>query len=271
MRQAIGTQAGFSLISLLIASAIGIFIMGGAGKVYIDSKNTFNARSSVSAATENYRFAIQDLRRTIVMAGRSIIPENDDTTAYSQPDTDALRTFPAVGSGGIEDENNGSSVVAIRYASGPAPCGLDVVLDGTTNPVTARFFVDVDGNLICEGTLGSQTISQPLVSGIARMRALYGVDTDGDGIANQYLSATVVDTNSRWVNVVAIRIGIVTGSGDGQEMPVMYRPSVIEPLDIMGMEYTPTDSTQAFKSANVTIQLRNLHQSMNRQATNFGG
>ncbi|MEW8079372.1 MAG: prepilin-type N-terminal cleavage/methylation domain-containing protein, partial [Candidatus Thiodiazotropha endolucinida] len=32
-------QAGFSIVSLMIASAIGLFLIGGAGKVYVDSKN----------------------------------------------------------------------------------------------------------------------------------------------------------------------------------------------------------------------------------------
>ncbi|MES9930046.1 MAG: hypothetical protein ABW158_18190, partial [Candidatus Thiodiazotropha sp. 6PDIVS] len=162
-------QAGLSLVSVMIASIIGIFIVGGAAKVYVDSKNTFNARSAVAAATENYRFALQDMRRAVVMAGRSIIPENDDTTAYDQPDN-GLRTFPAIAVDGIQDiDANGSSVVAVRYASGPAPCGLGGTLDGAVgSTITVRFYVDNDGNLVCE--VPEQNYAQPLVSGIAQMR-----------------------------------------------------------------------------------------------------
>ncbi|MCU7906843.1 MAG: PilW family protein [Candidatus Thiodiazotropha sp. (ex Epidulcina cf. delphinae)] len=260
-------QGGFSILSLMIASAIGIFLLGGAGKVYVDSKNTFNARSAVAAATENYRFAFQDLRRTLVMAGRSISPADDDDNAYSANDN-GLRTFPAVsgtddGLGITDIDGNGSSIIAVRYAAGPAPCGLAGPWDGT---LTARFLVSDQGDLVCH--VPERDHRQPLVSGIARMRALYGVDTGGDGVANQYLSAKAVDTAIGWVNVVAIRIGLVVGSGDGQELPGVYRPSTEETLDLLGSGYQVPDTIHAYKSVSTTIALRNLHQTMNRQVAN---
>ncbi|MCG7968980.1 MAG: PilW family protein [Candidatus Thiodiazotropha taylori] len=259
-------QAGVSLISLMIASAIGFFIIGGAGKVYVDSKNTFNARSALAAATENYRFAFQDMRRVLVMAGRGIIPENDNDSTYGVTDN-GLRTFPEISTDGIQDiDSNGSSVIAVRYASGPAPCGLAGTLGGTVaDTITVRFYLNADGDLICE--VPERNYAQPLVSGIARMRALYGIDTDGDGLANQYFTATAVDDEARWVNVVAIRIGIVAGSGEGQELPEIYRPSTAEPMDVMGATFTPTETSRAYKSSSTTITLRNLRNGINRQAT----
>ncbi len=263
-------QAGFSILSLMIASAIGIFLIGGAAKVYVDSKNSFTVRSSFAAATENYRFAFQDLRRVLVMAGRSILPSNDDIASYSVLDN-GLRTFPEIGVDGILDaDTNGSSRVAVRYASGPAPCGMAGTLGGdVADTITAIFHVDADKNLVCE--VPEQNYSQPLVSGVERMRALYGVDTDGDGIANQYLTASLVDSSSLWVNVVAIRIGIVTSPGDGQQLPYNYRPSAPTPLDMLGDPFIPLDLEVPYKAANITIQLRNLNQNINRQNANLGG
>ncbi|MET0068207.1 MAG: PilW family protein [Candidatus Thiodiazotropha sp.] len=262
-------QAGFSIISLMIASAIGIFLIGGAAKVYVDSKNSFTVRSSFAAATENYRFAFQDMRRVLVMAGRSILPSNDDMTSYSTSDN-GLRTFPGLGADGILDADaNGSSRVAVRYASGPAPCGMAGTLGGdVVDTITAMFYVDADKNLVCE--VPEENYSQPLVSGIERMRALYGVDTDGDGVANQYLTASLVDSSALWVNVVAIRIGIVTSPGDDRELPYNYRPSSPTPMDVLGDTFTPTDTEIPYKAANVTIQFRNLHQAINRQNANLG-
>ncbi|MCG8052258.1 MAG: PilW family protein [Candidatus Thiodiazotropha endolucinida] len=260
-------QSGVSLISLMIASVIGIFVIGGAGKVYVDSKNTFNARSAVAAATENYRFAFQDMRRVIVMAGRGILPENDSDTVYADTDND-LRTFPAIGTDGILDidPTTQSSIIAIRYSSGPAPCGLTGTLTGdVAETITARFYIDLDGNLICE--VPERDYAQALVSGIARMRALYGIDTDGDGLANQYLTATLVDDGALWVNVVAIRVGIVAGSGEGQELPAAFRPETPEEMDVMGSTFTPTETSRAYKSSSTTITLRNLRNGINRQAT----
>ncbi|MES9939364.1 MAG: PilW family protein [Candidatus Thiodiazotropha sp. 6PLUC2] len=253
MKATPGNQSGFSIVSLMIASAIGIFLIGGAGKVYVDSKNTFNARSSVAAAVENYRFALLDMRRALVMAGRGILASQNGNLATGP--------FPGVATDGAEDtDSNGSSVVAVRYASGPAPCGIS---GDVTATITVRFLVDDDGNLVCN--VPEQDYSQPLVSGIAQMRALYGVDTDADGVANQYLRTNVVDDGGLWINVVSIRIGLVTGSGEGQDLPVAYRPATPEPKNMLGDEYTPTDTSKAYKSASTTIAFRNLNQTMNRQ------
>ncbi|MES9850931.1 MAG: PilW family protein [Candidatus Thiodiazotropha sp. L084R] len=253
MKATKGNQSGFSILSLMIASAIGVFLIGGAGKVYIDSKNTFNARSSVAAAVENYRFAILDMRRALVMAGRGILASQNGNLITGP--------FPGVAADGAVDiDANGSSVVAVRYAAGPAPCGISGDIATT---ITVRFLVDNDGNLVCN--VPEQDYSQPLVSGIAQMRALYGIDTDADGIANQYLSTSVVDDNGLWVNVVSVRIGLVTGSGEGQDLPAVYRPATPEPKNLLGDEYTPADTNNAYKSASTTITFRNLNQSMNRQ------
>jgi type IV pilus assembly protein PilW len=269
-------QTGFSIISLMIASAIGIFIIGGALKVYIDSKNTFNARSAVAAATENYRFAFQDMRRTLVMAGRDVSPADDGSDAYQAADN-GLRTFPAIDPYGIvsgatahgstwSPDPEDSSIVAIRYASGPAPCGLpDNTLDAGT--ITVRFLVDPESNLICQVYQGStQLVAQPIVSGIAQMRALYGVDRLGiapdtdipDGVADIYLTAAEMDSND-WPAVVSIRIGLVVQSGDGIELPNAFRPDTYQTLDLLGATYTAPDTNSVYKSASTTISLRNLH------------
>jgi type IV pilus assembly protein PilW len=249
-------QAGFSILSLMIASVIGIFIMGGAGKVYIDSKHTFNARSSVAAAVENYRFALLDMRRALVMAGRGI-PASENGNLATGP-------FPGTAADGAmdSDSDTGSSVVAVRYASGPAPCGLTGDIIAST---TVRFYVDADENLICEAQTGPQLYAQPLVSGITQMRALYGVDTDADGIANQYIRTSLVDASSLWANVVSVRIGIIAGSGEGQDLPTIYQPATVEPLDLLGEDFTPTETNRTYKSASTTIAFRNLNQTMNRQ------
>ncbi len=72
---------GFSLVSLMIAMVIGIFIIGAAGQVYVQSKSSFNARAAVSAVSENGRFAIQDLRRTLAMAGMNITASDELSSA----------------------------------------------------------------------------------------------------------------------------------------------------------------------------------------------
>ncbi|MEW8505205.1 MAG: PilW family protein [Candidatus Thiodiazotropha sp.] len=269
-------QAGLSIISLMIASAIGVFLMGGAGKIYLDSKNAFVARSTIAAAAESSRFAVQDLRRNLVMAGRGITEQNDNPGVYNLADNN-LRTFPGVDADGtvaanstgiIDIDSNNSSAVAIRYASGPAPCGQDGTIDTTH---TVRYYRNSDAELMCqaiETVAGALNVGgafeRAMASGVVFMRALYGVDTDADGVANQYLTATEVDNAGRWVNVVTIRIGMVTSS-DNEELPYVYRPETAEQMSVLGMEHTADDTSHSFKTASATIALRNLNTTVQRQ------
>ncbi|MEW8693674.1 MAG: hypothetical protein AB2535_21790, partial [Candidatus Thiodiazotropha endolucinida] len=196
-------QAGFSIISLMIASAIGLFLIGGTGKIYLDSKNAFTARSAAATAAESSRFALQDLRRYLVMAGRGVIEQDDSPDAYSAADNN-LRTYPVVDpdntvaaatTGIIDQDIDGNSAVAVRYAVGPPPCGQGDRIDSTH---TVRFYVNDQNDLVCQSieTVGGlldidNLYERPMLSGVVSMRVLYGVDTDTgsaeDQIANQYL------------------------------------------------------------------------------------
>jgi type IV pilus assembly protein PilW len=256
-------QAGFSILSLMIASTIGLFLISGAGKVYLDSKNAFNARSAIASATEKSRFIIQDLRRTLVMAGRGIPQSVDNLDAYAGDDNNQ-RTFPAVGTGGIlHTDGNGSSVIAIRYAEGTAPCGIGGNLNGVTS--TVRFYRDNDNNLICEANIGGTVTTELLASDILMMRALYGINMDANDItADHYLTADELAPES-WNYVVAIRIGFVTSSGDSDLLPAMYQPSAPEELDVLGMTFTAPDTAHFYQTASTTISFRNRNGVIQRQ------
>ncbi|MEW8586136.1 MAG: PilW family protein [Candidatus Thiodiazotropha sp.] len=272
MTRANHRQAGFSIISLMIASAIGIFLIGGAGKIYLDSKNAFNARSAISSVAESSRFAVFDLRRYLVMAGRGISKKDDAEYFYTIPDNN-LRTFPAVDPDNtvaststaiIDQDNNDSSAVAVRYKIGPRPCAhiTTPLTEDDDETHTVRFYRNNNGELVCQDILttagGLTTVyERAMVSGVYRMRALYGIDTDADGFANQYLTATEVDDAGRWRNIVSIRIGLITSS-DTNELPYTYRPATAEQIGMLGMDVTAPDTSHAFRTASTTIMLRNL-------------
>ncbi|MCP4275821.1 MAG: hypothetical protein GY779_05650 [Gammaproteobacteria bacterium] len=274
MRSLSRSENGFTIVEMLIATMIGIFIIAGAGKIYMDSKTTFMTRDTVAAATESARFAVQDLRRTLVMAGRGVTEDVDNATAYTTVDNN-LRTFPAVSADGsnasavtgiVDKDDRGSSAIAIRYAIGPAPCGIAGTIAANT---TVRFFVNANSDLVCEVVGG---LSQPLVSGVARMRVLYGVDTDEDGYANAYWTAGQVDDRGtipagRWPNVVSMRIGMVVNSGN-VELPKASRlAAASETLSMLGSDYTvaAVDNALFHKTVSTTFFLRNLHTAVQRQ------
>ncbi len=274
MRHSSRYAAGFTLVEMLIASIIGIFVLLGAGLIYNSSRQTFEVRDAVAAATESARFAVQDLRRTLVMAGRGITESVDNGSVYYDGAAvvadNGVRTFPAVSANGssagaiariVDIDDDGSSIVAIRYATGPAPCGKSGTITGTTT--TVRFFVNANDELVCDDGVSSQ----PLISGVVRMRALYGVDTDGDGYANSYWNATEVQNDkARWHNVVSIRIGMIVNSAE-VDLPNGTVLSDAQTLSLLGSPYTvPTADNDLFhKSVSTTFYFRNKHTSVARQ------
>lgn len=254
---------GFSLISLMIASSIGIFLVAGISTVFVSSKTTYNFRAAAALSYENTRFAIQDLQRYLVLAGRGI---NPDPSSYRSGVDDGKRTFPAYISKGdaikttgiVNIDNQGSSIIAVRYASGSKPCGESGTVSATT---TIRFFINANSELVCEKV---GVYQRPIVSGIIRMRALYGIDTDSTGSANQYLEASVVENEGRWDNVVSIRVGLITSSAE-LLIPSSFRPKNVESMGLLGTQYPLPDTTHFFNSSSITILFRNLNKTVERQ------
>ncbi len=272
MRMQRQKNGGYSLITLLIASVIGLIVMGGIGGVYMSSQNTYRFREAVALGNENASFATNDLRYHLVMAGREIPSSADSPTNYADDVDDGDRTFPLVAADGsssgsttgiVDKDDNGSSIIAVRYASGPAPCSDSAPVTATT---TVRFYIDQDADgedvLYCERVEAG--VKRPMVSGIVRMRVLYGVDTDDDGFANQYLSAQNV-AGAQWATITAIRVGMIVRADQDTEVPSEFQGTLPSNMNLLGSSFALPDTTHHYKSVNTTVVLRNLNTTVSRQ------
>ena len=64
-----------------------------------------------------------------------------------------------------------------------------------------------------EYTSGSSISAEALVEGIERLSARYGLDSDGDGVVNQYLDASeILPFGSQWQSIVSVRLELVARS-----------------------------------------------------------
>ncbi len=267
-------QKGITLVSLMVATVIGLFLVGGVLTIYLNSKTSFNVLNVVSEVSENQRFAMDDMRRILVMTGRSIVSAEDSDEDYRAfpPVESTYSTAAASGAEYIYDGGTTESdIIAVRYRRGPS-CGAYQDVPLTTRPSMVRFLL-VNDDLVCELTTytgGTTTTRQTMVSGIQRMKALYGVDDTNDGYANRYLTAPEVDdltaptgSNTPWARVVAVRIGLVAGSET--ELPLKARGQTAQTLSLLGMAYTEPDTTHLFRVAAGTILLRNFNTVVQRQ------
>ena len=60
---------GFSLVEIMVALGISLFILAGIGYVYTNSKQTYRVQDQLSRLQENGRLAFEYLTRDIRMAG----------------------------------------------------------------------------------------------------------------------------------------------------------------------------------------------------------
>src|SRR5262245_12942378 len=81
------TQAGFSLIELMVASAIGLLIVLGMLTLFVNVSRTNDEMAKTNAMIENGRFAMQLLQNDVAHAGfwNMYYPDFDDLTITDEP------------------------------------------------------------------------------------------------------------------------------------------------------------------------------------------
>jgi len=209
-------QAGFSLVEILVAMALGLVLLGGTIAIYASSKDSYRLQENIAGMQENARFAIHALRRDIEMAGF--------------PQVLNVAPFLAAGDtppGDIEVSADGDSdIVTVQFQSSPPPVAGALPIDRNClgmqiplgNPIINQYFVE-NGNLRCRSsTAGGATQTQTLVENVENLQVLYGIDEDGDNIANRYVTATevtdgVIDAGTPdWGRVVSLRLALLVAS-----------------------------------------------------------
>ncbi len=212
-------QRGFSLVEMMVALIIGLFVLAGVGSVYITGKRSYNARDGLSLLQENGRIAIRMIEQTVQRAGYPMYAEVEPVIHSAQQiesmlledgsSAEELGLEPS--SDGLEQRASDELTVAYQPVPGSAwEAGEDCVGNRTKlkDLVVSRLFVD-KGVLKCHGS-GKRT-AEPLVDNVVAMQVEYGVDESGDGFADRYAALPAV---SDWGKVVSIRVALLVSSGE---------------------------------------------------------
>ena len=226
-------QVGLTLIEIMIALLIGVFLLGGIIQIFIGSKQTYRMQENLSRLQENGRFAMYSLDHDIRMTGY--------WGCHSGTNTDITGADNNTGVTGIIDEGTDSITLLGAFVLAPTTesCGSSANATNsccTTDPSLTANICPV-ANLANCFTAPSSTISYKinnavlqqgsngLVEGIENMQILYGEDTDMncatgtsvDYVPNYYVAANLVVNMCR---VVSIRITLTARTLDGNLTPV---------------------------------------------------
>lgn len=245
----ISKMKGLSLIELMVAMTVGVFLIGGLSSVYINSKTSDKMRSQISEMEENARVALLSLRQIISHAGYSPEPPllSIDKPFYTEagdiPNPDCR-------GGGtdnkllkysyINDEKTQDSVVAKRdsmvvvsildspNSTSPsaasnitedctgavvAPqCSSDS-LEGIYNRSEARvynyLYINTPSGRRALTCMGSLGGAQPIAENIESLQFLYGVSKGSGKLVYKNAEEVAAD---EWGNVTIVQVGILVRS-----------------------------------------------------------
>ena len=200
------TQAGFTLIEIMVAVTIGLFIVLALTGVFINMKSAFTAQDQLSELQDSERLALTVLTTTVESAG--YFPDPLASTA-----TGNLPAGGAFADGqgivGTTGAAPASDTLTTRYVSasgdGLVDCFGQTNTSGSKATFTNVFSVSANNELMCAANGGTPTA---LISNVSALSVLYGTDTSASGNADRYLTATAVTNGSWWLQVRTARITI---------------------------------------------------------------
>ena len=212
-------ERGLTLIEMLIAILIGLFLTGGLLTLVQGMKRANLNQSGLSQLQDNERMAMTLITDVIKSTGYYSDPvHNSAASSFPLKNYNANANFTFAGQAlvGTGAYGAGSNVITSRYLT----TGSDNVINCTGNikSVAATFVntfsLDGAGNLQCTlivivGGVAGQPTTVPLISGITNMQIYYGVQTNGAAATNSvdtYMDAPTVTAGSYWNSVKSIMV-----------------------------------------------------------------
>lgn len=227
-------QAGLSLIELLVAVIIGLFITIGISSVYVGNKRSSMRTDELSLLQANGRAVLEQLTQVIQHTGykatRGSLDKDmfilgpvatsrctggadsvADTSLFKAIENDATDRGDTIGVVYLGDDTLTTDCTGSII---PTDCRLS---DADTAPPLAAakiynyFKADVNAAgmpvLTCGGSLSK--IEDEIAEGVENLQISYGEDTDSDGIADRFVNS---DEVTNWGGIVSVNVAVLVRS-----------------------------------------------------------
>jgi len=270
-------QTGLSLIELLIATSIGIFLLSGIATSYISSIKSNSNRDQFSVLEDNAQIALEAITNTLEHTGypsmsnkalvnrfvrkkAGIVSETCgvhnsvlDRTIYPTDTTIDNKTS------GVE---TGDSITGVFYGDAnfftdctggqlPLDCRVGTTSDSDTAKIYSTFFLDKTNNtLMCAGS--RTKTAEPIAEGVENIQFLYGVDTGDDLIADRYINATDLFNSNLQDKVISIQVAILVHS-----LRPVHTKKEQRTYTLLDTTYTAPNDRKQRKVFTTTIRVRN--------------
>jgi prepilin-type N-terminal cleavage/methylation domain-containing protein len=174
-------ERGFTLIELMISSALGLIVVAGMYSLFTVNKGTIRMQSNIGAVYEQGHFALELIAEDLRMSGWPGVFDAAGTEPFG-PRDDSYPLFKDSGNkydtlvvsrrGRTVDPVNSDPLLAMNETD----CVGNIIDFNIVNkPLTHIYFVNpVTRELMCESTLSGE--AQPMVANVESFQVLYGVD-----------------------------------------------------------------------------------------------
>ncbi|MFI4866240.1 MAG: PilW family protein [Steroidobacterales bacterium] len=216
---------GFSLVELMVAMVIALFLIGGVLAVVQDTRRAASSQTQSTQLQDSVRLAMTIMTDVVQTAGYFSDPLNSSALA-SLGAVAPFAAGQAISGSGAFLAAAPADVLAVRYqtanADGILNCGGTSNTTGANEIFVNSFSVDALGNLNCALTTAGGTTNIQLITAttganpikVTNLQVLYGVQTNfalGNECADSYMdatqvAATTINTISAWNYVVSVRI-----------------------------------------------------------------
>jgi type IV pilus assembly protein PilW len=227
--RASSSQHGFTIIELMIALLIGLFIAGGLMTLVQDNKRAFSSQSQLAQLQDSERLAMTMMTDVIQAAGYFPNPAINTATSVLLASGSMVAGQAMTGTPG--------DTITVRYATNSGDGILNCAgMSNTTGAVVTYvnvFSVVVNAagvsQLVC--TLNNGT-PYPLVSGVTQLGISYGINSTGTSNNVDTYKTTAQMAAADWNNVISVQITLTftnplySGANQGQTQTIALTRTV---------------------------------------------
>jgi type IV pilus assembly protein PilW len=251
---------GFTLVELMIAVTIGLFLTAVIAQLFLGSRATYTTTDELSRMQENIRFTHQLFTRVLYLTSYMSSP-NSFRERERAPDATTPVTFEGGTAGlvGTQGAGTASDTFTIRFqGSGLAGAPDGTITDCLGRPIDSPtiavniFSIGVNGGLMCDNGQGAGPVE--VVPDVENMQVLFGEDTEPwkerDGTVNRFVPYSTVSNPDR---IVALRVALLFRT-PGLQANVA---SDTRTYDLNGVVLGPFNDTRLRRAVTMTFALRN--------------